>query len=247
MQIGIVSGLIILFPSIIFLETSLSQRYQRFLLVIAICIFAVILFKKSRPAPAINKKINIAIQLSGLMIIFSLIIFLERPSNNATINIPRSSTNIYEQQYQTAQFLKRFYEGKEIAINDIGAPGYFADIKIVDLWGLADMETAKMRRANNAIITSKNDLRHLALSRNIKIAIIYDAWFIIDGNNFIPEEWIKVGEWKILNNIVCSSDKVSIYAVNNSEKDNLINNLKLNSAYLPPTVIQSGIYTQSVH
>lgn len=248
LTVFLVPVLIAVFTAIIFEETKIPLRYQRYAIFIGTIILAFSIFSKNRRiVNNSNKKIKIAFQAMGIMILFSLIIFLERPPNNATINVTRNSTNIYEQQYQTAQFLKRFYQGKEIAVNDIGAPGYFADIKMIDLWGLADIETAKMRRDNDSAVVSKDNLEYLAHSRNIKIAVVYDAWFTVAGKSVIPEQWIKAGKWKILNNIVCASDEVTLYAVDVSEKDNLINNLRLNSAFMPPDIIQTGAYTEKLN
>jgi hypothetical protein len=38
---------------------------------------------------------------------------------------PKAAQNIYEQQYQMGLFLRRYYEGKTIAVNDIGAVSYW--------------------------------------------------------------------------------------------------------------------------
>jgi hypothetical protein len=52
---------------------------------------------------------------------------------------PQASRNIYEQQYQMGMFLKRCYPGKAVAVNDICAVSYLADVRLVDLLGLARM------------------------------------------------------------------------------------------------------------
>lgn len=221
----------------IFSRSSFASRYQLFLVALAIFIIPLILFKKGAPGTG-STWIKFTRLASGIAVLLSLIFFGEFNDYQSYINIPRATTNIYEQQYQTGQFLKRYYKDKEIALNDIGTSGYYADVIIADLWGLADFEVSKLRMGNY----SKNDLRYLSQSRKIKAAIIYDSWFGAEGLNVIPDEWIKAGEWKIPNNIICGSNIVSIYAVDILEKDNLIRNLKLNSAELPPTVQQSGMY-----
>ena len=65
------------------------------------------------------------------------------------------------------------------------------------------MEVATAKRKNNY---DQNQIRSIAGKKNIEIAIVNDSWF----DNNIPAEWSKAGEWKIMNNVVCGGDTVSI-------------------------------------
>ncbi len=49
-----------------------------------------------------------------------------------------------------ALFLKDFYAGNVVAANDMGAINYIADIRCLDLYGLASMEVADLKRAGGA-------------------------------------------------------------------------------------------------
>ncbi len=62
--------------------------------------------------------------------------------------VPGQAYGVYEQQYQTAQFLHRYYTGQAVALNDIGAPNYFGDINCLDLWGLGSVEVQRLRARN---------------------------------------------------------------------------------------------------
>src|SRR3989304_3783024 len=80
------------------------------------------------------------------------------------------------------------------AANDIGAINYLADIKNLDLWGLASLEVAKAARGHYyepELIVS------LLITKKVKVAIVYN-WLNAYGG--IPVSWVKVGEWKISNN-----------------------------------------------
>jgi hypothetical protein len=154
---------------------------------------------------------------------------------------PQATTNIYEQQTQMGLFLRKFYQGKAIAANDIGAINYFADIKCLDLVGLANMEVERaitQKQYNSQFVDKITKAEH------VKIAILYDLWFRNKKSGTIPSQWSRVGQWKIYNNLVCGSSVVSFYAVDPSEADNLIENLRAFSAYLPKSVLQCGKYTQ---
>ena len=148
---------------------------------------------------------------------------------------PLATKNIYEQQYQMGLFLKKFYQKKVIAVNDIGAVNYLADIKILDINGLATVEIASAK-LNKFRITPR--IHELARKKRVAIAIVFEGWYPPDL--FSP--WIKVGQWKILHNVICGTDTVSFYALNPSEVDNLIENLKKFSSRLPRKVVQSGKY-----
>jgi formylmethanofuran dehydrogenase subunit A len=70
----------------------------------------------------------------------------------------------------------------------------------------------------------------------IKIAVVYDSW--LKYYRIWPINWIKVGEWKIKNNVACGDDTVSFYAVNPREKNNLAKSLEAFSSRLPENVRQ---------
>jgi hypothetical protein len=149
---------------------------------------------------------------------------------------PRATTNIYEQQYQMAMFLRAHYDGSAIAANDIGAINYFADLECLDLWGLATTEVARAK------LEGKYDTRlihALGQQRRAKIAIVYDSW--LDEYGGVPPEWTPVGRWRIPDNIVCRDDTVSFYAVDPAETEHLIQSLRAFASHLPKGVGQPGI------
>ncbi len=157
----------------------------------------------------------------------------------ATRSIPEASKNIYEQQYQMGLFLNEFYEGEIVAVNDIGAANYLADIHCFDIWGLANTEIARAR------ITGQYDtdrMDTLISERDVKIAIVYPHGTGQEDGTYFPSGWQRVGEWKIQGNIVCSSDTVHFYAIDPEFKENLVANLRAFSEKLPPDIEQTGMY-----
>jgi hypothetical protein len=149
---------------------------------------------------------------------------------------PWATTNIYQQQYQMALFLRAYYNGSAIAANDIGAINYFADIECLDLWGLATTEVARAKREG------KYDTRlihALGQQSRAKIAIVYDS--LLDQYGGAPLEWMPVGRWRIQDNIVCLDDTVSFYAVDQAETEHLIQSLRAFAPHLPKDVAQPGI------
>ncbi len=148
--------------------------------------------------------------------------------------ITQATKNIYEQQYQMGLFLKKFYQGANIAANDVGAISYLSEVKCLDLWGLTNLDVLKLKMKQKYSTPWIHELSH---QNKVKIAIVYESWFKIYGG--IPPWWTKVAQWRILNNVVCSDDRVTFYAVDPSEADNLVKNIKEFSSQLPKFVLQS--------
>lgn len=159
------------------------------------------------------------------------------------ILIVPASKNIYDQQYQMAQFVKQFYPEGTIACNDIGAISFYNDhVHLVDLAGLASAEIAfeHIKEAQ----TQKFNIpfyEEQITKHNTDLIVIYESWF----QDSMSTKWIKVGEWELLKKIVVGDVKVSFFAPDESKKDKLIESLKKFAPQLPKDVIQSGLYTKS--
>jgi hypothetical protein len=77
----------------------------------------------------------------------------------------------------------------------------------------------------------------LAKQEGVKIAFVYRDWFSSPA-------WIEVGQWRIMGNVACGRDIVSIYALDSSATAELVRNLRAFASDLPADVEQSGLYTQ---
>lgn len=150
---------------------------------------------------------------------------------------PAGTKNIYEQQYQMALFIAKYYRNAVNAANDIGAINYLSDSKTIDLYGLANLEVLQERRHGTY---GTDAIRALVSRENVEIVVIYKNWF--KGN--IPQEWAEIGTWKIIGNVACASDEVTFYAPNEASKAEAIANLREFSASLPADVVQAGEYTR---
>jgi hypothetical protein len=220
----------------VYSKSGWSYRYQSFLIALGIVIISIVFFEHI----FVNFRKYIFFK-AGLSVIFVLVpaMYFAYSGYTLLMKTPVSTTNIYEQQYQMGLFLKNYYEGKSVALNDIGACNYFADIKCLDLWGLSNLEISKKRRGGSF---TEADIRESAKKYDTDIAILYDSWFSEGNSTILPREWIKTGEWKIQNNVIAGDDEISFYSVKPGEETNLISNLKSYSKLLPDGVIQSGIY-----
>ena len=121
-------------------------------------------------------------------------------------------------------FVKQYYnEGTFVVLNDIGAVSFLADIHLIDLFGLGNLEIADLRLEKK--FTGRELDKIVTLFKG-KIALVYEEWLNNPATGTLIQGWQKIAEWKISNNIACGSDCVSIYAVDPAESLKLYNNLK---------------------
>jgi len=151
--------------------------------------------------------------------------------------------NIYDQQYQMGLFIRRYYGGQDVAVNDIGAVSYLADIRLLDIGGLAnrDVAAAMKNRDPGPPHFTTTFIDSLARKRGTTLAIAYPGWFSSAGG--LPARWVEVGTWTISDNLVCADSTVHIYATNRAETARLIADLRAFAPHLPATVRQAGAYT----
>jgi hypothetical protein len=93
----------------------------------------------------------------------------------------------YLEQYQTAQFIRRYYPTDSVIVNDLGAVTYYTRARILDLVGLGDIEPlAIMRRS---AYTGREVTQWTAPYRPA-IAIVSLGWSIAGA--LVPREWVRV-------------------------------------------------------
>jgi hypothetical protein len=210
-------------------------RYEAYLVVLGIVAVTISIAELQSEVLSLNPIRRVTSISLAVLVGFSLLAF--RGINALRITV-RATTNIYEQQYQMGMFLREFYDGASIAANDIGAINYLADIQCTDLFGLANMEVAELKRRN--AYTTQN-IFDLTKKRKVKAAIIYDRW--LSGFGGVPPQWVKIGTWTISNNVVCGEATVAFYAVDPGEEKSLTEAIKSFSSHLPPQVVQTGLWT----
>jgi len=138
----------------------------------------------------------------------------------------RAMVNIYEQQVQTANFVKKYYNDKPIAAIDVGAIAYYSDCKLLDIWGLGSIELARMKMNN----TYSNDrIDSLCRAKKVELAIVYKK-------HWDHPSWKKVTSWKIFNNAVCAADTIDFFAINPKDSNSIKEKLTEFETQLPKTV-----------
>lgn len=218
------------------------ERYEAYLLALGIFVGAAAGFDYTSPSaqPSV-RRLPIMVEVAAACLIFLPIGAMWHIALYALEGVPGASRNIYEQDYQMGLFLGRFYRGVPVAVNDIGAVSYLGDTRVVDLQGLGTLDVAKVRSKG---FLSERQIDQLTKADGVRMAILFDRLFkngqmARDG---LPPEWVKVGEWRILNNLVCWDDRVAFFAVDPSEETRLIEALRQFAPQLPSDIEQSGKY-----
>ena len=162
-----------------------------------------------------------------LPLIIILTIGICRRSIGSYKNGTRAMVNIFDQQVQTANFIKKYYDNKSVGAIDVGAIAYYSDCKLLDIWGLGSIELARMR-INHTYTIDKVD--SLCRKKEVEIAIVYKKYWD-------HPSWKKIVSWEISNNVVCGGDTIDFFVINPEDSNSLKENLKAFEPELPKTVL----------
>ncbi|MBV9962907.1 MAG: hypothetical protein JO072_11735 [Parafilimonas sp.] len=209
-----------------FAKTGWFYRYEAYLILCS-TVFVSILF--SRYYKQLRLRENRALLPVLLLVTFFLFFPLILRSTAAYSKASQACINIYEQQYQMGNFVKKYYNTDTLAVNDIGAVSYFNQSRVIDLWGLANMQVAKAKKDN---VATPDFLDAVTKNNHVKIAIVYDSWF----DSSLLKKWNKVATWQIQNNVICGDATVSFYAVDLNNSSLLKENLATYQKSLPADV-----------
>jgi hypothetical protein len=136
-------------------------------------------------------------------------------------------TNIYDQQIHMARFIRAYYSGSCVIINDLGAVSYMGNVSIIDLPGLATKETADASLQGKPL---RPLIEELSRERNVRLAVVYDTWY----PNQLPTTWKAVGFWTLDQRFIAGGETVTFYATFPEEVDYLRQSLKEFVPSLPP-------------
>jgi hypothetical protein len=224
--------LVILFGTTIlqlaFASTGYLYRYEAYLFFCFMIIAPVLFYKYGRYVFAGLD--SIVSKIIALALAFFLLFPVVIRSVTALDKTTQACINIYDQQYQMAIFAQKYYNRSTVALNDIGAMAYFTNGKIVDLWGLANVEVTKSKKLH---YWTTGFLDSLCKSKGVEFAMIYDSWF----PDSLIQRWNKAATWQIQNNIICGDSVVSFYTMDSSRKIPLQQKLKAFEPQLPRSVL----------
>lgn len=213
--------------------TGYLYRYEAYLFFSCILIAAVLFYKHGKQEMARLESNSAKVAAMCLMCFLLFPVVLR--SATGLVKAKQACVNIFEQQYQMAEFTKLYYDSSNIALNDIGAVAYYTNAEILDLWGLANIDIAKSKRLH---YWSPEFLDSIVRNKGVELAIIYDSWF----GNSMSNYWQKVATWQIQNNVICGDDTISFYSIDRKKAEILRGNLQKYESSLPKSVIVKYYY-----
>lgn len=146
--------------------------------------------------------------------------------------VPRAVRSINDQQIQMARFLRDHFPAETaVAANDIGAICYFADIRCLDLWGLANRDVLALRQKKSY---GPDSMAELASKQGVQIAMVYECWYQQFGG--LPQSWVRVARWRSPRTLSLGHDTVSIFATDKRNADKIRDELKAFEKQLPKSV-----------
>lgn len=124
-----------------------------------------------------------------LLVLAALLFSGNKPM--ATFNSSDAFGETYEQRYQAAQFLARYYDGEPIATSELGYISLAHDGPITDIYGLGDYEVLRAWNDTNGRPPA-DYWERLADERGFEVAAVYPTTLWDDA----PDSWVLVGTWE---------------------------------------------------
>ena len=137
-----------------------------------------------------------------------------------------ATESIHAQQVQMGQFFQRYYAGRSVAVNDIGAVAWYSTSPLLDIVGLASQRVADLKR-HDAL--DAGSLGTLADEQAVEAVAVYEMPFAA----ILPRSWVKVGEWTRASTIGVSEHTVAFLARTDGDADRLRRALESYAAMLP--------------
>ena len=165
-----------------------------------------------------------------------VVIVLVFPFLNRTWELRRLALigqDIYAHEIQGAPFLSAFYRDQPVGLNDIGTTSWAGENRILDFWGLADNDIARMRMHEEL---TPDQMSRLARERGVNVVAIYSHWFLREKG--LPNQWELVGRWQIPSGLMtnAASNAVDFYATSPEAAGTLRANLQRFAPELPAVV-----------
>jgi hypothetical protein len=211
-----------------FASTGYLYRYEAYLFFCFMIFLPLLFYHYGRQL--LQNVSSLALKIAVVALAFFLFFPIVLRSTTALVKSKQGCINIYDQQYQMAMFTKKYYNQNAIALNDIGAVAYYSDAKVIDLWGLANIEVTRSKKQH---YWTPEFLDSLCKSNQVQAAMVYDSWFPAS----LTERWNKVATWQIQNNVICGDATVSFYSFDSSSANVLQMRLMEYEPLLPSSVV----------
>jgi hypothetical protein len=135
----------------------------------------------------------------------------------------------YLEHIQPARFLHEYYPTSTVVVNDIGAVAYFTDCRLLDMYGLGNMEPVRYRRNKSGY--TKEQVSEWTTAEDAEIAVLQVQWREVSSR--IPNSWVKVAEWEMPRNVIFGDTRIGFFAVKADMADALASHILAFRSKLP--------------
>lgn len=203
------------------------ERYQVYLIVLAL---GVLLAAARELLPEVRRAERP--HLGAVLVLLLLLVAVVKV--DLTTKVPRAVGDTYQQRYQAARFLARYYDGVPVATGELGYISLEHDGPITDLYGLGDFEVMQARRTYGQEAPPEY-WAQLAEERGFPIAAVYPATLLYET----PPEWILVASWTLPHKAISGfDDEFQFWATTPEAVAPMIEHLEEFAAELPDEVTQ---------
>jgi hypothetical protein len=113
----------------------------------------------------------------------------------------------YDQRYQVARFLDRYYDGEPVATGELGYVSLFHEGPVTDIFGLGDREVLLEWERVHHEVPEAGYWRDLMVRRDVDVVVVYPSTF----GSHVPREWIGVGRLDIGREELTSPDRTMTF------------------------------------
>lgn len=188
----------------VFARVGWYERYQAYL--IALGTYFVIELMGAE-LPALRLPPAHAVTACGVAVV-ALLLAGDKPQ--ATVEADRAVGETFDQRYQAARFLARYYDGRPIATGELGYISLQHEGPITDVLGLGDHEVLEeWQRADGP--PGAAYWEELVRRRGVDVVAVYPD--TLDGAE--PDSWVQVGQWQLDRSVTTApSEYFRFYATN---------------------------------
>jgi hypothetical protein len=167
-----------------------EYRYAAYLSVFGVFAAAALLTDYWRDAPdAGSTRASAIASLAALAALIWLV--ADVPNGVFSAQETEAAVATHQGHVKPAEFLQRYYPQSTIVVNDLGAVTYFTEARILDMFGLGDIEPIRIRRQKGGDYTAA-DIEDWTGAHHPSIAILQIGWGWVIPR--IPNRWVRVAE-----------------------------------------------------
>jgi hypothetical protein len=163
---------------------------------------------------------GVGARIASLASLAAVVWLVTDPSNGlfSTQETSLSTTTNWE-HVTAARFVQRYYPTETVVVNDIGAVCYFTEARVIDMFGLGDIEPVTIRRRQHGEY-NQPDVYNWIAPRHAAIAILQTGWGWVIPR--IPTQWAKVGDLEL----PADGEHLGFFAIDQSAAPKLRKNLE---------------------